>query len=1099
MMSHHHSLSHQELLRQNQELSRRLQEAEETLRAIREGEVDAIVVAGPQGDRIFSLSGAESVYRLIVQTMKEAALTVSPEGRILFSNAQFGAMIQTSLETLIGHPLKEFVEAPSYPELARIMVEGQAQSAKGRVVFKGAGGPVPAHVSASLLSQADGISICMVAADLSELEASTELIQELRRHQELLEQRTAELARTNEALRQSEDRLQMALQAGQLCPWDHDIEKNQGVWSECCKAMFGVASDQPMNLETFFSRVHPEDGSRVEQIMRESVGPQASGCFEGEFRIRRPDGAVRWIHSQGMTLFEGRGEHRRAIRRVGISKDITDRKQAEARLHRQTVLLTGINRIFQETLRYGSDRELGETCLGVALEVTESDFGMVGELGPDGRFNIIALSGSLHQMEWNSPPGPAQEGLPEDESALGELCGKILKDRFSPLTPDSGSSSGGWARSLEFPPATGLLGVPLMNHGQAVGLIAVGGRPEGYEVAEQECLKTLAATLMEALLRRRAEEALRKSHAELEQKVAERTADLYRINQLLRIILECNQALVKAVDERELVQEICRIITDLSGCRMAWVGYAGEDQDKTVRVIASVGFEDGCLDRLRISWGEESIGGDPTGAAIRTGQICTGFDDQTDPKLAAWHEAAVRNGFRSAMALPLTHQGWTFGALTVYSAQSEAFDPIQTTLLRELADDLAFGIVALRARLDRDLAQDKLKQRNSQLRALASQLTLAEERERRRMAKVLHDGLQQLLVGARFQLDALSMRSRGTLVEKELQGILDILHESLKISRSLTAELSPPILHEGGLMGGLKWLGRWFGEKFNLNVTMQLDPAGEVEAEDIRVTLFQAVRELLFNVVKHAGVNSAQVQVARAKDHFVQIVVSDGGAGFDPALLRAREGTAGGFGLFSLRERLELLGGCLAVESAPGQGSRFIIHAPISASQSTLPMNASGSPEPFRPADPLASSSPGSRIRVLIADDHPIVRNGLTMSLEDEPDIEVVGQAPDGQQVVELARQLRPDVILMDINMPVKNGIEATRLIAAEWPQVAIIGLTMFDDEQNNAAMLEAGAMAFMNKSGYSNEVVSLIRQCACARRKPSERSAASDRPPQNK
>ena len=221
-----------------------------------------------------------------------------------------------------------------------------------------------------------------------------------------------------------------------------------------------------------------------------------------------------------------------------------------------------------------------------------------------------------------------------------------------------------------------------------------------------------------------------------------------------------------------------------------------------------------------------------------------------------------------------------------------------------------------------------LAHRTSQLRALTGDLTRAEERERQRVAEVIHDQLQQLLSVARIKL-GMALEQVGTRSNQEiLSDVDDLIAESLDITRSLTAELSPAILRRGGLADALRWLGRWYEARFALTVAVEADENVDVE-EEIRVVLFRSVRELLFNVVKHARVTSARVQLEREADGRVRIQVSDDGVGFDPEAVRAREGTGGGFGLFSVRERLELLGGQFEVDSAPGRGASVTMLAPL--------------------------------------------------------------------------------------------------------------------------------------------------------------------------
>jgi PAS domain S-box-containing protein len=579
--------------------------------------------------------------------------------------------------------------------------------------------------------------------------------------------------------------------------------------------------------------------------------------------------------------------------------------------------------------------------------------------------------------------------------------------------------------------------------------------------------------------RRRVEEALRRAHGELDNKVQVRTLELAAANQTLRMISECNEALVRATDEFALMKELCQIIVNMGGYRLAWVGYAEDDPDKTVDPVAAAGLEKSYLDDLNVTWSDTERGRGPTGTAIRTGQPAVGRNFAIDPNLAPWREVALKHGFQSSIALPLAAGGRVFGALTLYAEAPEHFDTAQITLLRELADDLAFGIMALRAQVDRDSAREISDQRAKQLQALAMELTRAEHRERQRLARFLHDHLQQLLVGAKFNVTMLRAKAKTkTALElfAQLSGTLD---EAIRSARSLTAELSPPVLHEKGLAAGLEWLGRQMEEKHGLAVAIRAESQAEPATEQMRLFLYEAVRELLFNVVKHAGVRQAEVALARSGNH-IHVTVADGGAGFDPNVPGPRTTSSGGFGLFSIRERLEFMGGQMETFSALGQGSRFILMAPLLQAEPASSTAAAPAPLPPAWSEPdLAEPLAGPRkIRVILADDHPVVRQGIACLLQEQPGIEIVGEAGDGMAAIEMARRLRPDVVVMDVSMPRLNGVEATRRLSREMPAIRIVGLSMHDAKDMAPGMLQAGAAAFLTKGGPMEDLIAAIRAC---------------------
>ena len=126
---------------------------------------------------------------------------------------------------------------------------------------------------------------------------------------------------------------------------------------------------------------------------------------------------------------------------------------------------------------------------------------------------------------------------------------------------------------------------------------------------------------------------------------------------------------------------------------------------------------------------------------------------------------------------------------------------------------------------------------------------------------------------------------------------------------------------------------------------------------------------------------------------------------------------------------------------------------------------------------PHPGEVPGRRIRVLLADDSPVMRGGLAHLLQLQADIEVVDQAADGLQAVLMALQLQPDVVVMDVSMPRLSGVEATRRIHSQLPQVRIIGLSMHDEQEIATAMSDAGAAAYMTKMAPPNRLIATIRQ----------------------
>jgi len=223
-------------------------------------------------------------------------------------------------------------------------------------------------------------------------------------------------------------------------------------------------------------------------------------------------------------------------------------------------------------------------------------------------------------------------------------------------------------------------------------------------VKETELKLTRMNEALEVKVTERTRELLEESIVRLQAEV-----ELTRSNRALRTISDCNMALVQAADEVRLLSEICRIIVETGGYRMAWVGYAEHDEAKTVKPIVQAGLEAGYLETLAVTWGDTERGRGPTGSAIRTGQPCLANNLMTDPVFEPWRAEAVKSGYASSVALPLQTFDQVFGTLNIYSERPDAFDVEEMKLLVTLAENLSFGIITVRNRSAREEAENDLR------------------------------------------------------------------------------------------------------------------------------------------------------------------------------------------------------------------------------------------------------------------------------------------------------------------------------------------------------------------------------------------------------
>jgi PAS domain S-box-containing protein len=200
-------------------------------------------------------------------------------------------------------------------------------------------------------------------------------------------------------------------------------------------------------------------------------------------------------------------------------------------------------------------------------------------------------------------------------------------------------------------------------------------------------------------------------------------AQLLRINRANRALSRCNQAVIRAVDEPTLFQQICQIVVEDAGYRLCWVGQAENDGAKSIRPVAQAGFEEGYLNTLNITWADTERGRGPTGTCIRTGRTEVVKDIATDPKMMPWRAEALKRGYASSIAIPLVVDSAVFGALSIYAEEPEAFGPEEVPLLTELANDLTFGIATLRARIQRERAEEEIRLLNAELEQRVTERT----------------------------------------------------------------------------------------------------------------------------------------------------------------------------------------------------------------------------------------------------------------------------------------------------------------------------------------------------------------------------------------
>ncbi len=275
-----------------------------------------------------------------------------------------------------------------------------------------------------------------------------------------------------------------------------------------------------------------------------------------------------------------------------------------------------------------------------------------------------------------------------------------------------------------------------------------------------------------------------------------------------------------------------------------------------------------------------------------------------------------------------------------------ALEEARADLERRVAERTA-ELVALNRELEDEIAERKRNEERvgyyrERLRSLAAKVALAEEAERRTIAAELHDNIGQALTTIKMKLVEVQRSAAFSGYEETLEEMRSLLDRTIRATRSLTVEISPPVLYELGLTPALRWLGDQFTRKHALAVEVSAEDGASADGA-VQTTVFKAVREFLLNTVKHSGARRAVVSLA-SRDGRLEVRYRDDGAGFDPAIVDGMGARADTFGLFNVRERCEYLGGRVEFDARPGRGVDFRLELPLEARSYREPAHAGTDP-----------------------------------------------------------------------------------------------------------------------------------------------------------
>lgn len=750
--------------------------------------------------------------------------------------------------------------------------------------------------------------------------------------------------RVEMALRDNEERLRMALHAASIGTWRIDLTTGRTLLDAEMSRLLGRPMDDVLWVdESFIDYIYPDDLGTLQAAWDRTLAGE--GMFDLEHRIVWPDGTVRWLRNRGEVTSFVDGEPQIV---TGLVLDITDQKLASEELTRLAAIVESsqsaiirktpfgvitdwnpsANRIFgwpaaevvgrsvmdvfvpaerraeeerllarvrsgepvrsYETVRQRRDGTRIDVSVSlspiwddqgqlVGISAIEEDITERKEAFEQQARLAAIVESSQNAIIRTTPQGIITDWNPAAERIFGWTAEEAAGQSFAMLVPESGKSEWEelWTR------------------------LAAGELIRSYEIT---CL-TRGGEAIDVSMN------LSPIYDERGQLVG--ISGIYEdITQSKRARIERQQLYAQVEAERALLQAVLQqlpsgvmIMEVPSGRRVMGNKQVASifrlplrDVDESGGAPVYVGYH---ADGRRYARGEWPLQRAALGETVHNEEISIERGDGT-------------RGTIAASAAPVYDSEGRISAAVVVFSDISALKETEANL-RSLTDTL----------------EERVHVRTAQVRRLAADLTRAEEEERRRVAQVLHDHLQQLLFGAQVKLSILGeVFEEGDLEDSvQLLGqVRKVLDDSIHVTRRLVVDLSPPVLEGEGLKEAVVWLATHMRELHGLQIKVVADEPVVFPRQEIRVLLFHLVRELLFNVVKHAGVDEAEVHIMMDKGK-VRLVVTDHGKGFE--MEKVLQATSDSTGLLRMRERVRLLGGSLTIYSEPDDGTRVTVEVPL--------------------------------------------------------------------------------------------------------------------------------------------------------------------------
>lgn len=667
--------------------------------------------------------------------------------------------------------------------------------------------------------------------------------------------------------------------------------------------------------KSFIDFVHPDDKQSTLDEMARQIKTGSSLNFENRYVCK--DGKILWLSwranynkEEGITY--------------ATARDITERKIAEIELIHVNRALRMVSDINQALIRVADEKTLlNETCR-IAAEEGGYRLAWVGfaEQENEKIVHIVAQAGSGVEYLKTLRITWADEERGHGPTGTAIRTGKTQASNDIANDPNMLP----WRKNALKNGLKSSIALPLKNEGQTFGALTIyAGEINAFNEKEIKILEELAGDLAFGIIahRIRAERELANT-------------ELVRVNRALRMLNENNQALIRITDEKALLDKVSKVVVDSGGYRLMWIGFAEQDEAKTVRPVAQAGFGTDYLKFVNVTWADDEHGRGPTGVAIRTGKTQIAQDILQDSNMSPWRKAAVERGYKSSIALPLKSGEQIFGALNIYSGEANSFGVKEVQILEELADDLAFGIATLRLRKN-------IEERTKEVNQLKNNFI-----------QIVSHQLRTPLTVIRWNLGAILERQRGDVVPSQEEALRGAYAANLQIIERIDDLLAAIDIEEGRI--------RLETDKINItelfssvceeklqasllkNITYEIlmpkksIPEIEIDAMKIR----DVIVRLIDNAITYSSVGGHIVVKLFAKDHKVRFEISDTGIGIPETeqthiFERFHRGwnaaqmkpDASGLSLFIAKHYLDIHNGTIGFSSIEKKGSTFWFELPI--------------------------------------------------------------------------------------------------------------------------------------------------------------------------